>query len=104
MDKREGAIISAYTGKLIGDFSEFHKYAEEIIGRPILIHEFADEEFMQVIKKKCSNDFNNIKIEPIEKCFILLEGFWAEIVGKYGENSITSELYDLIESLKADYM
>lgn len=32
MNKREAAIISAYTGYLIGTFTELQKYAEEITG------------------------------------------------------------------------
>lgn len=39
--KREAAIISAYTGILLGEFSEMHKYAEEKLDRPIFTHEFA---------------------------------------------------------------
>ena len=31
MTKNEGAIISAYTGKLIGSFDDFHAYAEKTI-------------------------------------------------------------------------
>lgn len=46
MTKREAAIVSAYTGYLIGEFSDFHAYTEEIMGRPIFTHELpniADE-------------------------------------------------------------
>ena len=32
MTKREAAIVSAYTGVLIGDFNEMHRYIEEIMG------------------------------------------------------------------------
>lgn len=41
MNKKEAAIVSAYTGYLIGDFDEFHKYVEKIIGRPVFTHELA---------------------------------------------------------------
>lgn len=61
MTKREAAIVSAYTGYLIGEFSDFHAYAEEIIGRPIFTHEIpilADE-----LKEKSKKDFMSIKIE-----------------------------------------
>lgn len=61
MTKREAAIISAYTGYLIGEFSDFHAYAEEVMGRPIFTHEFpniADE-----LKEKSKKDFMSIKIE-----------------------------------------
>lgn len=61
MTKREAAIVSAYTGYLIGEFSDFQAYAEEIMGRPIFTHEFpsiADE-----LKEKSKKDFMSIKIE-----------------------------------------
>lgn len=61
MTKREAAIVSAYTRFLIGEFSDFHAYAEEIMGRPIFTHEFpniADE-----LKEKSKKDFMSIKIE-----------------------------------------
>ena len=31
MTKNEAAIISLFTGILIGDFSEMHKYAEKLV-------------------------------------------------------------------------
>lgn len=39
MTKREAAIISAYTGILIGDFNDMHKYIEEIAGCSVFTHE-----------------------------------------------------------------
>lgn len=61
MTKREAAIVSAYTGYLIGEFSDFQAYAEEIMGRPLFTHEFpniADE-----LKEKSKKDFMSIRIE-----------------------------------------
>ncbi len=59
MTKREGAILSAYTGVLLcNDLHEYHKYIEEILKRPIYTHEIpylADE-----IKLKATNDFNTV--------------------------------------------
>lgn len=63
MNKREGAIISAYTGILIGKFDDFHKYVEEIMNRPVLTHELADEKVFARIKELSKNDFLNIKID-----------------------------------------
>lgn len=37
LTKREAAIISAYTGFMIGEFSEMHKYIEEKLQRIIHI-------------------------------------------------------------------
>ena len=61
MTKREAAIVSAYTGVLIGDFNEMHRYIEEIMGRQVFAHELSyisDE-----ITKRSKNDFMNIKVE-----------------------------------------
>jgi len=58
MTDREKAIVMAYTGvcMLTGDkFQIFHKYVEDIMGRPVMTHEigrFADE-----IKDKSRADF-----------------------------------------------
>lgn len=46
MTKREAAIVSAYTGYVIGEFSDSQAYAEEVMRRQIFIHELpsiADE-------------------------------------------------------------
>ena len=65
MTKREAAIVSAYTGYVIGEFSDFQAYAEEIMWRPIFTHEFpmiADE-----LKETSKKDFMNIKIVNEDK-------------------------------------
>ena len=50
-----GAINST-TGVLIGEFSEFHKYAEGIMERQIFTHEFADKEVMNKFKELSKPD------------------------------------------------
>lgn len=65
MTKIEAAIVSAYTGILIGEFEDFHDYAEEIMRRSVFTHEFpyiADE-----LKKKSKKDFMNIKVKENEE-------------------------------------
>jgi hypothetical protein len=62
MTKREGAIVAAYTGVLIGDFSDMHEYVEEIMGRPVFTHEMGNEKTFKEIKKKSKHDFINIEI------------------------------------------
>lgn len=64
MTKREAAIVSAYTGYLIGEFSDFHAYAEEIIGRPIFVHELSS--IAENLKENSRKDFMSIKIEEDE--------------------------------------
>lgn len=62
MTKKECAIVSSYTGFMIGEFSEMHKYAEELMGRPVFTHEFANEQFTKELQNKSREDFINIEI------------------------------------------
>lgn len=58
MTDREKAIVMAYTGAcmLTGDkFQIFHRYVEEIMGRPIWTHEMAH--LADEIKEKSKADF-----------------------------------------------
>ena len=55
MTKREGAILSAYTGCLLCDFNDFHKYIEELLGRPVFTHEIP--ELTEEIKERSRTDF-----------------------------------------------
>lgn len=60
MTDREKAIIMAYTGTcmLTGEkFDIFHKYIEEICGRPIWTHELAIENVVDEIREKSKADF-----------------------------------------------
>jgi hypothetical protein len=62
MTAREGAIATAYTSILFGNFNDFHKYAEELCGRPIFTHEFASEPLMKRLKELSMPDFLAIPI------------------------------------------
>ena len=68
MTDREKAIIMAYTGVCMLAYDKlpmFHKYIEEIMGRPIWTHEivqFADE-----IKEKSKADFIALCAEESEE-------------------------------------
>ena len=62
MTRREAAIVSAYTGFMCGEFSELHKYIEEIMKRPVFPHEMANERTMKEIKSKAKADFCNLNI------------------------------------------
>lgn len=58
MTDKEKAIVMAHTGicMLTGDkFQIFHKYVEEIMGRPIMSHEIGL--LADVIKEKSKADF-----------------------------------------------
>jgi hypothetical protein len=57
MTQEEKLVVSAYTGILMTNFSEFHEYCEKIMGRPIWSHEFASENFNKELKEKVKNNF-----------------------------------------------
>jgi hypothetical protein len=63
MTKREAAIVTAYTGIKIGEFHEAHKYIEEVLQRPVFIHELARKEITDKIHEKSRQDFLSIKVE-----------------------------------------
>lgn len=54
MKHNKAVLISAYTGFLLTkDFSDVHKFCEELLGRPILTHEFANDFLYEEIREKC---------------------------------------------------
>ena len=62
MTKKEAAIVSAYTGVLVGKFSDMCEYVEQILQRPIWTHQYANKELSKEIKEKSKQDFCNISI------------------------------------------
>ena len=62
MTKREAAIVSAYTGVLIGGFSELHEYVEEIMKRPVWTHEMGNQKTASEIKARSKENFVNIEV------------------------------------------
>lgn len=63
MTPREAAIVTAYTGFLCGDFHEFHKYAEEKFGQPILTGGMAFPGFAEELQKRSKDDFCAMEIK-----------------------------------------
>lgn len=57
MTEREKVIVSAYTGFLMCDSNDLHKYIEEKMQRPVFIHELASEKFMEELKSRVKDDF-----------------------------------------------
>jgi len=57
MTSEEAAIVSAYTGILIGDFNTLHKYIEKKLDRPVWTHEMASLDVAEEIKKAAKADF-----------------------------------------------
>lgn len=60
MTDKEKAVVMAHTGicMLTGEkFSIFHKYIEELMGRPVFTHELANAEMVNQITEKSKEDF-----------------------------------------------
>ena len=60
MTKREAAIISTYTGYLIGDFIDTLRYMEELMGRSLWTHEIPS--IQEELHEKSKPDFLKIVI------------------------------------------
>lgn len=58
--KREAAIISAYTGFLLGEWDEVHKYIQELMGRPVWTHEMP--KLWDEIQAKAKPDFMKLEV------------------------------------------
>lgn len=80
MTDREKAIVMAYTGvcMLQGDeFNIFHKYVEEVIGRPVYTHELgglsekireaSKEDFLKLCKENTKEALKETNVENVKK-------------------------------------
>lgn len=63
MTKQEAAIVSAYTGYLLGDFSDMHAYVEKLMDRPVFTHEMGSEVFRANLRELARPDFVSIVVE-----------------------------------------
>lgn len=57
MTYKEAVVVSAYTGVLMCDFDDMHKYIEEKLGRPVWSHELGYKEIQNEIRQKCKTEF-----------------------------------------------
>ncbi|MDB4726491.1 hypothetical protein OAF54_03550 [bacterium] len=60
MTTREAAVITAFTGVLVGDLITFLKYAEELLGRPVFTHDLSNEEVLDELKELSREDLLKI--------------------------------------------
>jgi hypothetical protein len=66
MTRREAAIVAAYTGYLIGEFSDMHEYIEKIMGHPVWTHEMGSKNFMEHVREMAKPDFIALSAEITE--------------------------------------
>lgn len=60
MTRYEKLIVSAYTGVLMVEMSDFHKWVEEFLGYPVWTPEFATEDFWLRLREKTKEEFLRI--------------------------------------------
>jgi hypothetical protein len=60
LTNEQAAIIGAFTGIACGPFSDIHGYAENMLGRPVFTHEFANKETWKELREACRDDFLDI--------------------------------------------
>jgi hypothetical protein len=63
LTKDQAAVVSAYTGYLVGQFSDMHEYAERKLGRPIWTHEFASHALTEELREAAREDFIGLSME-----------------------------------------
>lgn len=63
MTKQEAAIVSAYTGILLGKFTDMHRYIEKIMKRPIFTHELGNKNMTNKVKEKSKSDFLKLEVK-----------------------------------------
>ena len=78
MTLKEKLIVSAYTGYLMCDVSEVHKYIEELLGRPVWSHELANPDIQAKIQEKSREAFMKLCNDKEDDKTI---GFSCEEVG-----------------------
>lgn len=96
MTKQEKIIVSAYTGVLMCNFEDLHKYIEELLERPVLTHELADEKICQEIAEKCRADF----LELCRNDTTISYDFYAAAGAKSGGKTLIQEHTYLKASIK----
>lgn len=57
LNKYQAIVITGYTGVMMVNFSFFHADVESRMGRPVFVHEFANEKFAEEIKKMYEDEF-----------------------------------------------
>ena len=67
MTKQEAAIVAAYTGYLIGSFSDMHEYIEKVMNRSVWTNEMGNKETAEEIRKASKADFKKLHDNITEK-------------------------------------
>jgi len=99
MNRRESAIISAYTGILVGPFDAMHAYAEEKLQRPVWTHDLGSEEVSEQLKAAARDDL----IALAEATSGLPQEPW-ESAPKYSTDAAAHAQRQMIDNIPADML
>ena len=103
MTDKEKAIVMAHTGicMLTGDkFQIFHKYVEDIMGRPIMTHEIGW--LADTIKEKSKTDFIALCADESNSENPKKRGTWRHYEGMLYCSECGAEFYDEIMEYTGD--
>ncbi len=57
-------VLSAYTGIAMAPFGDIHEYAERMLGRGLMTHEFASEALWEELRAATKDDFLAVVGDP----------------------------------------
>lgn len=60
LTREQAAVLGAFTGILMGPFQDLHEYAERIMGRPIMTHEFGSREVAAQLREAARDDLERL--------------------------------------------
>ena len=83
MTKEEKLIVSAYTGFLMCDWDELHKFIEDTLGRPVWTHELADDKVTEEIRLRLKPRFLAICAAQEES----RQPYWIPVAEKLPETN-----------------
>lgn len=58
--KRVAVLGSAMTGTLLCDFADFHEAAEELLGYPVMTHEFTNPQLMSNLSEAAKSALRDL--------------------------------------------
>lgn len=96
MTDREKAIVTAYTGVLMLDWSKFHEWVEFFMDQPVFLHEFASPAFLGSLKEK-------VKPEFLALCGPEEEGEWLDDGPDYKCSKCGTRFSDEIVFIQWEY-
>lgn len=58
MTRKEAIAISAYTEYCFAPFDEVHQFIEEVLGRPVFVHELARNDIWDDVRKNMQKNLD----------------------------------------------